>query len=356
MTIDAKQHQSSAYRLRFAVLASAALLPGCGVFEGSSSQQNKPDQARTVRSGEPADSAGPRPAETLEDPVQRADSLAKQGKLDEARAEFERAIAVNPKLTVAYLGAGDIYRQQGDYKTAEQRYGRAAEIEPSNFDAQYKHGLTLQLLNRLGEAVRAYLRALTIRPDDFSANLNLATAYLQLNEPRQALAYAERAVQLDPASAPAKTNLGAIYAALDRHADAVAQYQQASELTPLSAPLLLNLADSLGKAGRLEEMVNTLSQLTATAPSANAYERLGSGEFRLRRYAEAEAAFRKALEIDPNHYPAMNGVAVCLLNKWVWSDEKDSAAKAEAVRLLQHSYKVEKNQPKVLDLLSRYGK
>ena len=140
--------------------------------------------------------------------VMRAQSAEAAGDYEKALEEFERAIETNPRLTVAYLGAGDMYREKGDYKTAEQRYGAAATLEPRNFDAQYLHGLTLQLMARFEDAIRAYIRALTIRPDDFNANLNLGTAYLQLNEPRQALPYAERAVKIDGENAAARSNLG----------------------------------------------------------------------------------------------------------------------------------------------------
>jgi tetratricopeptide (TPR) repeat protein len=280
--------------------------------------------------------------------------LRRQGSLDDALAEFERAIATNPKLTVAYMGAGDIYREKGDYPMAVERYGKAAEIEPSNFNAQYLHGLMLQLIDRVAEAVRAYLRALAIRPDDFNTNLNLATAYLQLQEPNQGITYAERAVRLDSRSAPARVNLGAIYSALGRNEDAVVEYQQAAELTELSAPLLLNLAESYGKSQRYEEMVNTLDRLVRTEPTALGYERLGSGYFRLKRYPESLAAYRKAVEIDPNHYPALNGIAVNQLNVWILSNQVNEGAHREALSALRKSLQIERDQPKVLELLTRY--
>ena len=302
------------------------------------------------------DSVGRAPAVGASEAVARAQSLQLQGQADEALAEFEKAIERNPKLTTAYMGAGDIYRQRGDFDTAQKRYGEAAKVEPRNFNANYMNGLMLQLLNRLSESVRAYLQALSVKPDDFNANLNLGTAYLQLNEPSEGLTFAQRAVQINSKDAAARTNLGAIYAALDRHEEAVVEYQQAAELAELSAPLLLNLAESLGKSQRYGEMVNTLQQLVKTEPTAVAYERLGFGQFRLRNYPDALAAFRKGLEIDPNHYPALNGVGVCLLNQWKFSDETDEAARIEAVNALRRSVQLEPQQPRILELLGRYAR
>lgn len=287
--------------------------------------------------------------------VTNAEMLRADGNLEAALAEFERAIEVNPDLTVAYLGAGDIYRERGDYPEAEKRYAQAAEIEPRNFDAQYKHGLTLQLLNRVSEAVRAYLRALSIRPDDFEANLNLATAYLQLQEPAQALPYAQRAVRLNPSSGPARVNLGSVYAAMNRHAEAVTEYLQAAEQMELSPELLLNLADSYGKIERYAEMIGTLEQLVARHPSAIAYERLGFARFRVKSYDSALESFQRALAIDANHYPALNGVGVCQLNRFLWSDKADRAALEEAMRALKRSLQIQPNQPRIVELVTRYG-
>ncbi|MBL8962763.1 MAG: tetratricopeptide repeat protein [Phycisphaeraceae bacterium] len=308
----------------------------------------------TTGGSAPTQSRSSSEAMAMPDAVSQAMQARQRGDLDRARAEFERAIAENPTLTIAYMGAADIDRERGDYRSAERNYSKASELEPGNFDAQFGHGLSLQMLNRLTEAVRAYLRALTIRPDDLNANLNLGTTYLQVGEPAQGLSYAQRAARIDPRNAAARTNLGAIYASLGRHAEAVVEYQQASELTELTPPLLLNLADSLGKVNRLEEMVNTLRQAIDLEPSATAYERLGSGLFRLRYYDEALTAFRKSMAIDPGFYPAINGVAVCRLNQFVWSDRTDQAARDEAVQLMRRSLQIERRQPRIVDLLSRY--
>jgi deoxyribonuclease IV len=332
--------------------ALVLVIAGCGLFQGSSvsdggSASRPSSAAKESPSGGASSGAGA-------DSVAKARLLQQQGNLDAARAEFERAIAINPTLTIAYMGAADIDRERGDYRGAERNYAKAAELEPGNFDAQYSHGFTLQLLSRFNDAVRAYLRALTIRPDDLNANLNLGTAYLQLGEPAQGLAYAERAVRIDPRNAASRTNLGAIYASLGRHSEAVVEYQQASELTELTPPLLLNLADSLGKTDRHEEMVNTLRQVIEIEPSATAYERLGSGLFRLRYYDDALVAFRESMELDANYYPAINGVAVCRLNQFVWSNRTNDAAREEAIQLLRRSLQIERRQPRIADLLSRY--
>jgi tetratricopeptide (TPR) repeat protein len=326
-----------------AIFAAIALaLPGCN--------KNRRAQRRPVESAPPVPTVN-----EAQQAVARANILAQQGLDEIALAEFERAIAINPRLTPAYIGIGEIHKKKGDLGRAEQAFGKAAEIEPQNFGAQYEHGLVLQLLNRIAEAVRAYLRALQIKPSDFDANLNLGTAYLQLNEPGAALPYAQRAVSLNGNSGPARVNLGAVYVALGDFESAVVEYQQAAELMELTPQLLLNLADALGKIGRYAEMQNTLEQLIQMSPSPVAYERLATALFKQRQYDPALANFRKSLELDQNYYPALNGVGVSMLNRYLASEKRDVEALNEGLAALRKSIQIERRQPAVVELISRYG-
>lgn len=287
--------------------------------------------------------------------VAQAARLTDEGQLDQAITELQLAIQANPELTTAHVNLGELYRVQGDYPSAERSYREAARTDPRSFDAQYGHGLVLQLMDRVAEAVGAYLRALAINADDFNANLNLATAYLQQQQARQALPYAEKAVALNPEDGPARVNLGAVYATLGDHERAIRAYQAAAELMDLSPPLLLNLANSLGQTGRYREMVNTLGQLLRVEPSAEAYERLGFAYFRLNRIEDALAAFRNAVALNDRHYPALNGLGVCLLNRFLMSDREDAEARREGVEALRRSLRINRRQPRIVDLVSRYG-
>lgn len=300
--------------------------------------------------------------------VDQAKQLAEAGLSDAALDLLNKAIERNPTLTTAHLTMGQIYEERNDFTSAERAYGQAARVEPTNFDAQYKHGFSLHMLNRLTDAVRAYLRALAIRPDDFEANLNIATAYLELGEPRQAYSFADKAASLQPNSGAARANLGAAIgeladndARLGNRAEAERQYRQAirefeaaAEFMEPTPELLLNLANTLGKVERFAEMQATLETLVRTQPTAASWERLGFARFRQNNLAGAQQAFSNALNLDPRHYPAINGLAVCHLNTWHSSNFADTQAKAEALALLRDSLRVQPNQPRIDELLQRY--
>jgi deoxyribonuclease-4 len=302
--------------------------------------------------------APPRPP----DPHQRQRELAEEAEDAKTTGEYERALSLfrqiladNPTAAVAYVGIGEVYLLKEDFAGAEPVFARAARLEPRSYDAQYGHGVALQMLERFVEAIKSFHRALTIRPESVEANLHLATVYLQTGEPRSALVFAEKVIQLDPASGPGRATLGSTYVALGRHREAVAQYEAAVELMEPTPPLLINLINALGKLERYVDAKNTAEYLIRLAPSAEAYERLGWANFRLAVYDESIEAYRRAVALDGDCWPALNGVGCNALNAWLLSNNRDTAALAEAKQAFRRSLQVNPDQPKVVALLTRYG-
>lgn len=287
--------------------------------------------------------------------TQRAKLLMASGRIREALNEFERAVEINPGAVDAYIGIGNIYKDEGDMPKAERSFRTAAKVGPDVFEAQYAHGLILQLMHRFQESIRAYLRALQIDPRDFDANMNLALAFVQAGQPQQGLPYAIRATKLNPQSGPAFYNLGVVYSALNRHTDAITSYRRASEYMGTSPQLLMGIADSQSALKQYGEAARTLERLIASEPSADAYHRLGTARFRNREYDAAMKAFRNAIEMDDTHYPALNGIAVCLLNQYLWSDKSDTKALDAAVRAMRRSLRIKRDQPQIIELLTRFG-
>lgn len=273
-----------------------------------------------------------------------------------ALAEFERAIELNPLMARAYVGAGDQYLLLQDPQKAEERYRQATRLDPNNPRVHYKLGRSLQIMGRLSESIQAYLVALRLDPSDALANMNVSVAYMQAEEPRLARPFAERAVYISPNAAAARINLGSVYAALGEHRRAVDEYQQAAELVdPISPELLVNLAESLRNLGEDAQVVNVLDQLLRTSESALAWERRGSALFRLRDYEAAMTSYARALELDPQHYPALNGMGVYRLNQYIWSGQTDTSALSEALEHFRKSLQIEHRQPRIRELVSRFG-
>ncbi len=325
-------------RLATPLLLGLALLPAC----------TAPTNTR----------ASEKPGMRLENVMLQADAALDTGDREEAIRLLAAAIEVSPAYTPAYAKLGELQFEGADYLGAERTYSSLTRLEPRVFDNQYFHALSLHHLERFGEAIRAYLRALAIDPQSFNAHLNLSTAYLQLEEHAQSLPFARKAVELDTESGHAWANLGAALGAFgsrDTDLEAVRAFENAAELMEITPELLANWATALGRLERFREMINTLERSNAIEESAYAHERIGYAHFKLREFDAAEKSFREALKVNPDHAPALNGLGVCLLNDFVASEQTDKAAKREAIEHLRRSLRVENNQPRIVDLVSRFG-
>ncbi|MCA9291588.1 MAG: tetratricopeptide repeat protein, partial [Phycisphaerales bacterium] len=242
-------------------------------------------RARTpVEARRPIDLADAGPTVAQRATLDAAAAARAGGDYEQALRLFREILAENPMATTAYVGIGDIQLEQQNYEDAERQFGQAARLGLGSLAAQCGGGGGLQMCERFVEAVKAYHRALTIRPEDFDANHQLAATYLRMGKATNAVVFAEKAVDVRPDDGAARADLGAAYASVGRHADAIVQYQAAMERIDPTPDLLMSLVNALAAEQRYHEAVNTTEFLVRLAPSADAYERLGWGAFRIGDY------------------------------------------------------------------------
>jgi tetratricopeptide (TPR) repeat protein len=127
------------------------------------------------------------------------------------------------------------------------------------------------------------------------------------------------------------------------------------ELFEPSPELMMNLINAYAKEQRYQETVNTALTLIKVSPSANAYERLGWGYFRLGQFEPSIEAYREGVRLDPTHWMSLNGIGVNALNTWLKSGKTDESARIEARTTFRKSLQVNPGQPKVATLMTSYG-
>ncbi len=286
--------------------------------------------------------------------LDEASAKASEGDYGDALEIFHAILEDNPTSGEAYLGIGDIYLDQKDYVKAEPALARAAKLEPRSYQAQFQHGLALQMLDRFLEAVQAYHRALTIDPDNAQANRNLATSYLQMDEPRNAMPFANRAIQLDPSAGDAWVTLGATYEGMQDWSEAAKAYISASERMDATPELMQNLLRVLIELKRYREVISTAETLQRFGPDAEAYERSGWAAFRLGEFSDSLEYYRKAVEVDPDFWQAWNGIGVNRLNAWLLSNREDSSAFRDSGEAFRTSLRINGDQTKVISLILKY--
>ncbi len=295
-------------------------------------------------------------ADRTEAHLDNAANYQTNGLLDAALAEFGLALEVNPNIADAHMGMGGIYQQRGDYEMASRAYERATIVEPNKFEAHYSLGLMKQLLGRLQEALRAYKTAWRLDPGNFEVNREMGSTYLQLGRPGEALTFVQIATKLDPESQAAWCNLAATFNLLGRYEEAVDTYRQAAELGDLADPVLLGLADAHIHLDNFQQAVNVLEALIRRSPSVTAYERLGYVKFKMRDFEPALFQYRKAIALAPDDTATLNGLGACLMTLYIQDGRTDTAMRDEALNIWRKSIRINDQQPKIVDLLSRFAR
>ncbi len=141
-------------------------------------------------------------------------ALSSLGRLDEAMAAYERALALDPRHADAHNDLGNAF-------VARQRSA---------------------------EAIEHYRSALSERPDDASFEANLGAGLLQSGAPAEALVHLERALVLAPAHPTARLNRGSALAMLGRVDEARAVFSEVVRLEPPESAYARIARESLARA------------------------------------------------------------------------------------------------------------
>src|SRR5262249_25185381 len=94
--------------------------------------------------------------------VHRARALARAGRLDQAEAEFRRALERSAEHPMALGDLARFYRVHRQYNNAIEIYQAYLRLEPERMDAILGIGQCLDRLNRLDEAQAYYDMALAL--------------------------------------------------------------------------------------------------------------------------------------------------------------------------------------------------
>jgi tetratricopeptide (TPR) repeat protein len=101
---------------------------------------------------------------------------ARQGRLDDSIAEFERALASQPEDAEIHYNLGIVLAQQGRDDEEAAQYREALAIRPDYAEARNNLGDVLMRQGRLDEAIAQYRQALALQPDYAEARFNLGLA------------------------------------------------------------------------------------------------------------------------------------------------------------------------------------
>ena len=195
-----------------------------------------------------------------------ATSLRDQGKLDEAAARFQQALALRPDYAEAHNNLGNIRWEQGKLDEAAARYEQALALRPDYAEAHNNLGNVLAEQGKLDEAVARFEQALALRPDLCRGAQQPGQRPLEQGKLDEAAARYEQALALRPDYAEAHNNLGNVRWSRASSTRRRHGYEQALALRPDYAEAHNNLGNVLLDQGKLDEAAARYEQALALRP------------------------------------------------------------------------------------------
>ncbi|GEM_PF-4425062 len=95
-----------------------------------------------------------------------------QGYLNAAIFCYDKAIKLDPNLTLAYVNRGKVYSQQGQLDKAILDYNRAIETDSNNADAYRLRGFTYIEKGDLDQAITDCNKAIEVRTNESAAGIS----------------------------------------------------------------------------------------------------------------------------------------------------------------------------------------
>jgi len=178
-----------------------------------------------------------------------------QGHYDLAVAEYRRVLEMEPRLPGAHfrLGRALLLRSR-DSKAmddAQREFEEELAIAPQNSDAEYELGEIYREQGQFNLALERFSSAIRYHPEFEEAHIGLSRTLIHLGRPQEALPHLEQAVRLNPQNKVPHFLLGSVYKSIGDKA----RYQ--TEMTTFQ-----KLHDAGSRAGRSLPTLAASSQVT----------------------------------------------------------------------------------------------
>ncbi|HKW35177.1 MAG TPA: tetratricopeptide repeat protein [Candidatus Acidoferrum sp.] len=194
--------------------------------------------------------------------LERGVQLEQVGRTDDAVAETEKALELDPSLAKAHLNLLILYAKEGMGKQAEEHYKALVALDPNQFpDAYYNYGVLLVEEGKFDEAEKNFRKALAIAPSNDAAHNNLGYLLERQGKLEEAAIEYKKAIEANPSSRKAHFKLGRILVNQQHYAEAIEQLQQT--LTPVdedTPSYMYALGAAYGRAGDHAQALHYLEQ------------------------------------------------------------------------------------------------
>jgi serine/threonine protein kinase/Tfp pilus assembly protein PilF len=233
-----------------------------------------------------------------------------QDNIDNAIAEFQRAIAVDQNYAPAYAAMGLAYNTGFVWKNRDKDWvdkaktacDRALALTPHLAEGHTCLGNVFLSMGRYENAVQEFQRSLDLDHNSDETLSSLATAYQKLGKASAAEDAYRKAVSLRPNYWRLYNTFGIFYSDQARYSDAADMFKKTIQLAPQNYRGYSNLGATELMVGQYPEAVDAFKRSIALRPTGQVYGNLGAAYFYMRHYPDSAENLQQALKIDPKDW------------------------------------------------------
>jgi Tfp pilus assembly protein PilF len=137
----------------------------------------------------------------------RAQALAKSGKTEEALAEFDKAITIDPHHAEALYNRGLLYQRERQHQLAVDDFSSASGLTPQRAEPLLARAISYLAMDKFKEAAADLDEAVQADPQNALAWTSRGQAYERLGDKDTAKASYGRAIAIRPRDDAARSGL-----------------------------------------------------------------------------------------------------------------------------------------------------
>jgi len=233
----------------------------------------------------------------------------------EARAEYERTIAIDPKMSEAYLNLGMMLLDKQEVAAAVAPLRKAVELLPAQSRPRYLLAVALDRSGDRAGATESFEALLHLDPNDITTIDYLGWSALRQGKPAEAEARFRRAVEIQPTGPGGRRGLAESLDA-QKKPEAAAAYRDYLELMPNDTEVRARLVHLLVEQKESDTALAELDRLDAgKKPTLESLKLRADIQIAGKKWDDSVATLQQALAVSPNDARLHGGLGRIFLQK-----------------------------------------
>jgi tetratricopeptide (TPR) repeat protein len=233
----------------------------------------------------------------------------KDSMLKQAENECRQALNIDPYSPEGHYYLGQALKEQGRLDEAANSYNEAIKSDAKYSDAYAGLGMTKLMQNSLAEAASNFKQAIANNSGNSTAHYGLGKTYLKQGLVDDAIKELNTALYQYPNSAPTRLALGEAYNIQGNTVAAIREFQESIRIKPENADAYLHIADIREVRGDLEHSIAELrSGLELMPNNPDLHMRIADESLRLEKLDDAIKEYSTVLDTSPQNAQAAKGL------------------------------------------------